>query len=74
MKCIRQQITKHILGEGPAQQMTKASWQRPPPPSLDQAKDRLVFQQVCSHKSPNDDDGDDNNDENGDNDDTASST
>ena len=34
------------LGEGPAQQMTKASWQRPPPPALDQTKDRLVFQQV----------------------------
>jgi len=33
-------------GDGPAQQMTKASWQRPPPPPLDQAKDRLVFQQV----------------------------
>jgi len=33
-------------GEGPAQQMTKASWQRPPPPALDQTKDRLVFQQV----------------------------
>jgi len=33
-------------GEGPALQMTKASWQRPPPPPLDQAKDRLVFQQV----------------------------
>ena len=33
-------------GDGPAQQMTKASWQRPAPPPLDQAKDRLVFQQV----------------------------
>ena len=42
-----------MQGEGPAQQMTKASWQRPPPPPLDQAKDRLVFQQVCIHQSPN---------------------
>ena len=39
------QFTNH-KGEGPAQQMTKASWQRPAPPVLDQAKDRLVFQQV----------------------------
>jgi len=33
-------------GEGPAQEMTKASWQRPTLPTLDAAKDRLVFQQV----------------------------
>ena len=37
------------MGEGCATEMTKVKWQRPAPPVLNPATDKIVFQQVNLH-------------------------
>ena len=49
---LHEHITTPLLqsvGEGCATEMTKTKWQRPAPPTLNPATDKIVFQQVNQH-------------------------